>query len=308
MQRFVIFVFVLITLSCQEEINPLVKPITNNPGGGNGGNNPDETPVSGKYASCLSVLSDTTIDIVTWNIEQFPKEGTSTINLLKEMMSVMDADIIAVQEINSQSNFNSLVSQLPGYAGKLFIEGSLGVGYIYKTEEITSLDNLTLLFSDDSYAFPRPAVLTTATHVSGQELKLINIHLKCCDDGNSIDRRLQASVKLKNYIDQNLSNASVIVLGDYNEDLTQPEGNNVLTNFINDAADYRFADLDIAEGSSSFWSYPSWPSHLDHILITNELFDQVYVTKTVRFSFCEGSYFDNVSDHYPVMLRLTTED
>jgi endonuclease/exonuclease/phosphatase family metal-dependent hydrolase len=184
----------------------------------------------------------------------------------------------------------------------------LGIGYIYKTEEITSLDNLTPLFSDDSYAFTRPAVLTTATHVSGQELKLINIHLKCCDDGNSIDRRLQASVKLKNYIDQNLSNVSVIVLGDYNEDLTQPEGNNVLTNFISDAADYRFVDMSIAEGSSAFWSYPSWPSHLDHILITNELFDQVYVTKTIRFSYCEGSYFDNVSDHYPVMLRLTTVD
>ena len=32
--------------------------------------------------------------------------------------------------------------------------------------------------------------------------------------------------------------------------------------------------MDIAYSSSSNWSYPSWPSHLDHILLTNELFDE----------------------------------
>ena len=33
-----------------------------------------------------------------------------------------------------------------------------------------------------------------------------------------------------------------------------------------------FVDLEIAYGSSTNWSYPTWPSHLDHICITNELF------------------------------------
>ena len=42
--------------------------------------------------------------------------------------------------------------------------------------------------------------------------------------------------------------------------------------FINDSSAYYFADSDIASGPSSNWSFPNWPSHLDHILITNELF------------------------------------
>ena len=43
-------------------------------------------------------------------------------------------------------------------------------------------------------------------------------------------------------------------------------------NFIDDDTNYLFADMLIAQGNSMNWSYPTWPSHLDHILITNELF------------------------------------
>ena len=32
--------------------------------------------------------------------------------------------------------------------------------------------------------------------------------------------------------------------------------------------------MNIALGPSSNWSYPTWPSHLDHILISDEVFDE----------------------------------
>ena len=87
---------------------------------------------------------------------------------------------------------------------------------------------------------------------------------------------------------------------------------NVFQNFINDSTNYKFVDMDIAHSSSSNWSYPSWPSHLDHILITNELFDEFEnegsSVQTIRLE----EYFDNgwteyenyISDHRPVGLRL----
>jgi endonuclease/exonuclease/phosphatase family metal-dependent hydrolase len=296
-------------LSCQEEISKIVPD--NNSGSGGGGTLPTE-PVSGKYASCLSVLSDETLDVVTWNIEHFPKSGTSTITLLKEMIQEMDADIIAVQEIESTTNFNTLISQLPGYQGALAPGSGQRAGYIYKTSEILSFDPVSELFSDDNCAFPRPALKTTITHVSGRVVTLLNVHLKCCDDGptascpSAIDRRKSAAAKIKTYIDTSLPNASVIVLGDYNEDLTEPEGNGVFNALKADETNYKFADMGIAEGSTANFSYQSgsWLSHLDHILITNELFGNLDEVRTIKFSACDGSYESTVTDHFPVIMRL----
>ena len=70
--------------------------------------------------------------------------------------------------------------------------------------------------------------------------------------------------------------------------------------------------MNIAYSSSSNWSYPSWPSHLDHILITNELFyeieNEVSSVETIRLEeyFYNGwsEYENYISDHRPVGLRL----
>jgi endonuclease/exonuclease/phosphatase family metal-dependent hydrolase len=309
MKRLSAIALVLLLAACQEEVTPLVKP--NNPGTG-GGTIPPPEPVSGKYANCLSVLSDNTLDIVTWNIENFPLNGTTTISLLAEMIKTMDADIIAVQEIVSSTNFSLLVNNLQDYEGVITSSGQQKLGYIYKPAEILSFEPITQLFTDDACAFPRPALKTKVTHKSGKEVTFINVHLKCCDDSptsscpGGIERRRQASIKLKGYIDQNLSDKNVVVLGDWNDDITQPEGNEVFTNFIADASNYKFADMAIATGSPSNFSYQgnAYTSHLDHILVTNELFPHLGETRTIIFSKCESQYKTNVSDHFPVIVRL----
>jgi hypothetical protein len=73
-----------------------------------------------------------------------------------------------------------------------------------------------------------------------------------------------------------------------------------------------FADMDLALGSSSGWSYPSWPSHIDHILITNELVSDLLQPETVVESIDIAShltggwsmYDSNISDHRPVVMRI----
>ena len=126
------------------------------------------------------------------------------------------------------------------------------------------------------------------------------------------DRRKSASEKLEDYVNEYLSVENVIILGDLNDELNEDPSNNVFQNFINDASNFKFTDMDIAYSSSSNWSYPSWPSHLDHILITNELFDEFEnegsSVQTIRLE----EYFDNgwtdyekyISDHRPVGLSL----
>lgn len=308
MNRLIAVLLVGALIACQEEITPLIRktpPIVDDI------EMPSE-PVAGKYANCLSILSNNTLDVATWNIENFPLDGSTTVTLLTEMIETMDADIIAVQEISSTTNFNLLMDNLEEYEGIIVGSGQQQLGYIYKPSEITSFQNPTQLFTDDACAFPRPALKTTVTHVSGETVNLINVHLKCCDDAptqscsGGIERRRQASVKLKNYIDQNLSTQNVIVLGDWNDDITQPEGNDVFTNFVNDATNYKFADMSIATGSASNFSYQGdvYISHLDHLLITNELFDNLGDIRTIRFNQCESKYKASVSDHFPVLMRL----
>ncbi|MFZ9982594.1 MAG: endonuclease/exonuclease/phosphatase family protein [Cyclobacteriaceae bacterium] len=297
------FALLLITTSCQEEISPLFRP--SKEVGDNNNSTPTE-PVEGKYADCLSVLSNSTFDIATWNIENFPKTST-TLNKVKEIISTMDPDVIAVQEITSLSLFNNLISELPGWQGTLMSSGSQRLGYLFKSSEIQSVEGTEELFTNDNCPFPRPVLKTKVRHVSGKEIFLMNVHLKCCSDatascGSASDRRRQASEKMKSYIDQNLSTSMVIVLGDWNDGISDP--NNPFSNFIADQAGYKFSDLEIAKGPQSGWSYPGWPSHLDHILVSNELFSLVKETRTLKLNICESSYFDTVSDHYPVMLRL----
>jgi endonuclease/exonuclease/phosphatase family metal-dependent hydrolase len=309
MKRLTTLLLMVALLACQEEITPIIR--STNPGNGNGTPLPSQ-PVDGKYMNCLSILSPETLDVATWNIENFPLNGSTTLTLLAEMITKMDADIIAVQEINSVTNFNLLMDNLQDYEGIVVGSGQQRLGYIYKPAEIVAFQTPTQLFTDDACAFPRPALKTTITHATGKEVTFINVHLKCCDDAptqsclGGIERRRQASVKLKSYIDQNLNDKSVVVLGDWNDDLTQPEGNDVFTNFINDGANFKFADMPIATGSKSNFSYQGnvYTSHLDHLLITNELFTHLDEVRTILFNKCEPQYKTSVSDHFPVIMRL----
>jgi endonuclease/exonuclease/phosphatase family metal-dependent hydrolase len=300
--RLILFFIVLLT-SCKEEISPLFQPsketddtITT----------PPSEPVEGKFSKCLSVLSPATLDVVTWNIENFPK-NSSTIGRLKEIITTMDPDVIAVQEITSSSLFNSLISEIPGWQGTLMNSGSQRLGYLFKSTEIQSIEGIEELFGNDNCAFPRPALKVKIRHISGKDVYFFNVHLKCCSDatascGAAKDRRRNASVTLKNYIDQNLSGNMVIILGDWNDSIS--DADNPFSNFITDAANFKFADMEIAKGSNSGWSYPSWPSHLDHILISNELFTAVRETKTISLTTCESGYSTTISDHFPVIIRL----
>ena len=141
---------------------------------------------------------------------------------------------------------------------------------------------------------------------------LINIHLKCCGSTGSSEeaRRYEATVNLSSYISNNLSDKNVLVLGDLNDDIAESSQNNVFQMILEDPENYLFVDFDIANGSSSDWSYPTWPSHLDHILITNELFDELDNSdiQTIKIDeYLDGGwseYDQNISDHRPVALKL----
>ena len=111
---------------------------------------------------------------------------------------------------------------------------------------------------------------------------------------------------------ENYLNSNVILLGDLNDNLTDQLENNVFEIFLDDIEIYRFADMGIAIGNNSNWSWGNGSSHLDHILVTNELFDEfenpdskaetILIDDYLQFGWQE--YEDNISDHLPVGLKL----
>jgi hypothetical protein len=106
----------------------------------------------------------------------------------------------------------------------------------------------------------------------------------------------------------------VIVVGDLNDILTDSSDDNVFQIIIDDTVNYKFTDMQIALGNPTDFSYPSWPSHLDHILITNELFADFSkpnsIVSCIRIDDYMSSwnaYDNNISDHRPVGLKLEVD-
>ncbi|MGK7389792.1 MAG: endonuclease/exonuclease/phosphatase family protein [Candidatus Cyclobacteriaceae bacterium M2_1C_046] len=267
--------------------------------------NPDAcyyTPDS-TYLSCVRPKDSTTLDIATWNIEFFPKTN-NTLENLDELITNFNADVIAVQEITSASEFSTLDELLPNWEAQLFVSSGLNVGFLYNTCEIQEITDIKALNIGDNYPFPREPVEVTLTHQNGLQVTLINIHLKCCSNG--FERRVAASQLLESYIAENYPDDNVLLLGDFNDEIDDQAS--PFYNFIQNDAEYKFADMEIALGPESEYSFPSWPSHIDHLLITNELFDNVNYTETVKFKDCFSMYDNIISDHRPVMISLSPDN
>ena len=261
---------------------------------------------------------DNSLDFATWNLEWFPKNNQTTLNYVSEIIEQLDLDIIAIQELTDTDMFDDMLDDLPDYTGYYESLWFAGLAYIYKTDVI-EVNDIYEIYTTSPYwsAFPRSPMVMDIDFM-GQNYLFINNHFKCCGDGNlnlnnesdEEMRRLNASNLLKEYIDNNLSNKNVIVLGDLNDDIAESSANNVFQTILDDTDNYRFVDMDIASGSSSQWSYPTWPSHLDHILITNELFDELGNSdvQTIKLDqYLNGGwneYDSNISDHRPVFMKL----
>jgi len=264
--------------------------------------------------------TDTTFEVMTWNIEWFPKNGQVTVNYVIDIVEALDIDLLAIQEVDNINDFEQVVDSLDSYEGYLESLWFAGLAYIYKTETI-QVDSIYEIYTTSQYwsPFPRSPMVMDLNFMN-ERIIVINNHFKCCGDGimDIIDqddeetRRYIASNLLKDYIDIHFPDENVIILGDLNDVLSDNPENNVFQSVLDDVENYLFTDYEIAMGDVSDWSYPTWPSHLDHIMVTNELFDEFEnessAISTIKLDeyFTGGwwQYDNNVSDHRPVALKL----
>lgn len=265
--------------------------------------------------------TDSTFEVMTWNVQDFPRQGVTTIGLLVKIIRTLNVDVVALQEITDSLAFRQLLDSLPGWQGWVASSSAydINLAFIFKSDTRQS-GTVTEILNTSANHRPLPRYpLWLHLIWNGQTIEIINNHYKASGDGildsdpyDEERRRYDASILLDNYVRTYLPDANVIILGDLNDELTDPEPNNVFQPFLSRPAEYLFCDMSIALGNQTDWSYPTYPSHIDHILISNELFDEFRkagsLVKTIKAEefLPEGwnEYAVSITDHRPVALKL----
>jgi lamin tail-like protein/endonuclease/exonuclease/phosphatase family protein len=276
--------------------------------------------------------TDTTLDIASWNIEWFGDTGNGPTNEMLQLQNVRnviagaDMDIWGVAEIVSLAQWNSLKSQLPGYAGFIAKEPNVingaafyndfggneqNVGILYKTSVATVTDARVILTANDSdFAGRPPLQVTLRVTLNGATENIVVIiqHPKCCSDSDSWTRRRNAASALKSYLDANFPTQKVWVIGDFNDDVDTSITSGMASpyaNFVNDTARYRFPTKILSDFGIA--STTSFTDTIDHHLNSNETY-ATYIDGSAEVFRADNfipNYANTTSDHYPVLTRYT---
>lgn len=275
--------------------------------------------------------SATTLDIATWNIEWFGDAANGPTNEavqqanVRDVIAGADLDIWGLEEVVSRPAFDTLLARLPGYAGVLANDTSVVNGPQYYSGFSNAEQKVALLFKSavatvrsariiltaNDYDFagrpPMEVQLTTTLNGVTQDLVVIVMHMKAGTDATSLQRRKNAGIALKDYLDTTWPTQKVIVLGDWNDDVDTSiaAGNPTpYQNFVSDSARYRFPLKVLSDaGETSEVNYAG--SLIDQHLVTNELL-ATYVAGSGTVFHPEqyiASYGTSTSDHYPTITR-----
>ncbi|MFZ5893644.1 MAG: lamin tail domain-containing protein [Myxococcota bacterium] len=272
----------------------------------------------------------TTLDVGSWNLEWFGDTGNGPSNEAlqlsnaKDVIIGADLDIWGFAEIVSQTQWNNLESQLPGYTGFMakesvvvggatyysdFSGNEQNVAILYKSSLATLQDARIILGSNDTdFAGRPPLQVTLRVTLNGatEDIVVIVLHAKCCTDTTSWQRRQNASVALKSYLDSNFPTQKVWVIGDFNDDVDTsitPQHASPYANFVNDAADYKFPSKALSDAGIS--STVGYSDTIDHHLNSNDS-NASYIANSVevyRVDQYIANYSSTTSDHFPVLTR-----
>ncbi len=251
------------------------------------------------------------VSIATWNLEQFPKTAT-TANLVHDILLSVAPDLIGVEEISDPIAFRSFAQDLTGYRGVEVDDPSnfLRVGLLYREDRV-QVGDVRKLFEDDGYAFPRPplAAQIAVTSTSGDlfDFTMVVVHLKAQSDIESRERRRAANEMIDEWIHGDMASTGetdYVVVGDFNDRLSDPPGENVFAVYLDQPQLYYFLTTTLAaEGE---YSYIPFPGLIDHVLITT---DALYeygdgTTEVLHLDESIGGYQSLISDHRPVVSHF----
>ncbi|MDR9409270.1 MAG: T9SS type A sorting domain-containing protein [Balneolaceae bacterium] len=273
--------------------------------------------------SFQEISKDSTFDVVTWNIEWFGSETNGPDDLELQMKNVLevirtiDADLYAFQEIVNKPLYFSLIDSLEEYSGFYASYGisQLQTAYLFKKSIVDSLDSgiLRAQQDEDDWARDRlPLFFEFDVTIAENNLRIFsyNLHAKAQggqNDQSSYNRRRNSATTLKEYLDRTRFNASVIILGDFNDGLTKSRFQNEPSPyepFVQDEF-YLPVTLPLEQDGQATYLSEEFRSFIDHIIATNAL-KNIHIDGAQQVA--DISYIENfettTSDHAPVWTRF----
>ncbi|SMO43393.1 endonuclease/exonuclease/phosphatase family protein [Fodinibius sediminis] len=297
----------------------------------------DEAPYE-EIPPTQEVAPDGILETVTWNIEWYDADDNfqQTKNAVRVMDS-LNADLYALQEINSQQALNQLLSPLTGYRGITaeYISQGQKMAFVYNSNTIEVLDSGAIESTDVPPAYQEqwsyywangrePLYVSFNYRFENTRIPFyaIVIHGKANYGDNSEEyaeayrRRQQAAEGLYHYLMDEHAEANIILLGDYNDDVDESlyyysPGDFAETpydEFINHPSHFEIITHQLSkEKRSSSINYMDEGNLIDHITMSNELY-QMYVAQSAAVYDAPLTYIPNfertTSDHLPVWAKF----
>ena len=269
----------------------------------------------GAAQTVTQIGSEATFDVASWNIEQFQDVEPQMGNVVATMQGA-GIDIWALQEITSAAVFDALLARLgDDWAGTLSTSDNLSTGFVYRKDMIT-VRSARAMFNLPAFSYEfagrPPLVLKAGVTLpdSTFEVTMVTVHMKCCSDVTSWERRQSASVALKNRLDILHAPESLIVLGDFNDEISGSitfGRSSPYENFLSDG-NYKFL---LSDGVLGTWcgddSNCRTGSNIDNIMISDELEAAEAAGSSGRYTQLLTelpNYVRSTSDHLPVFARL----
>ncbi|MFT4734334.1 MAG: hypothetical protein ACI9K1_001290, partial [Arcticibacterium sp.] len=290
--------------------------------------------------STLNISKEYTFDIAAWNLEWFGSAGNGPLDdelqleNASKVLKETDADVYVLEEISNISSLNALVDRLDNYAGVCSPAVSGGgkpenaqrICFVYKRSTVKMVDIRPLLAKtlpisgypntfDRFWASGRlPALFVCDVSIDGVErrLHIVGIHARA--NRNNPDereevynmRKIDVQV-LKDSLDRYFSLASIIMAGDFNDDVDETVVSGLTeSTYANFANDNKWGIPSGELSKKGEKSFIGFDNVIDHIVISDELFESIIPEGTeLLLPFVEiDEYPDNTSDHLPITGRF----
>ena len=276
-----------------------------------------------------------TLDVGSWNVEFFgttsPTDQPDTspnddvqFERVQAVVAQSLIDVWAFQEVSDGPDFTRLVAGVAGYASVLGPSVSTPntpfdqkLAFAYNRAVVQVVSTQTIL-ANESFNFagrpPLEMVANVTTAGVTRQVRFVAIHAKATSDSDSRTRRAAASNALKTYVDNLIAQGqSVVVLGDFNDELTTSISGGVspYANFVADAPDYVFATQRINDQNIGTFcgnrSACDTGSTIDHILAGGPVVGELEPGSGDRYGellTAITQYTLTTSDHLPVVAQF----
>ena len=288
----------------------------------------------------LSFSAQAGLRLATYNIRNFDYDQRSHVPTNKSQLKLnideVNADLLAVQEINQVDVFKSFISNNYFNRYEVALTNCGGshnqrLGFVYDRSKFTLVsfheDMRTVDPKNQKNEFCEGSRPLAVAHFkmknkNQQDLIAISVHLKSGGHPKSVQKRFQQLSILNDVVNSFYAQGiyNIVIMGDFNSTEYQHKTGNY-QKFNRLVSNMNLIDTSKDAKCTSYWwggvqDGMQHPSVLDHIIVSPTLLDGAPTPKAKPLAHCQklscwptrdeemGVNYDEVSDHCPVVSEI----